>query len=228
MTKSRIPFIKKWLSYISPQHVQSLASSKHDNVDIFVDKGRLQLSTANAIYSFDDLYDNFGNLFKKINWERIPGDNALVLGMGLGSIPFILEKVENKKFYYTAIEYDEAIIQLCSEMTLPYLESSIQVINADALEYIYYCMDSFDIICIDIFHDDQIPEEARETAFLEQIKELMNSNALVIFNWLYLNQDDKSKAENYFENIFKAQFPNADFYISQGNILFVNDKLFIK
>ena len=228
MTKSRIPFIKKWLSYISPQHVQSSASSKHDNVDIFVDKGRLQLSTANAIYSFNDLYDKYGKKKKKIDWERIPGDNALVLGMGLGSIPFILEKVENKKFYYTAIEYDEAIIQLCSEMTLPYLESSIQVINADALEYIYYCMDSFDIICIDIFHDDQIPEEARETAFLEQIKELMNHNALVIFNWLYLNQDDKSKAENYYENIFKAQFPNADFYISQGNILFVNDKLFIK
>ena len=91
------PFWKKILSYFFEFHIESAPSEINPHLYVSLNRGRYQLSTANAIYSFEDLYDNFFDAFKKVNLDQYPIKNVLVLGLGLGSIPLMLEKNLKKK-----------------------------------------------------------------------------------------------------------------------------------
>ena len=71
-----------------------------------------------------------------MNLDKYPIQNVLVLGLGLGSIPLMLEKNFGKKYNYTAVEIDESVIYLASKYALPKLESNIQIICADAFAYV--------------------------------------------------------------------------------------------
>ena len=52
------PLWKRWLSYLFEIHVESTSSDYNPHLHVSLNNGRYQLSTANAIYSFEDLYDN--------------------------------------------------------------------------------------------------------------------------------------------------------------------------
>jgi len=112
-----IPFWKKCLSYIKDVPLDHRFSEMNGDLTLLLVKGRFQLCTENAIYSYDDLYDNFTGAFRRMNLDSIPGDQVLLLGLGLGSIPIILEKKFNRQFEYTAVELDEEIVALQEKYT---------------------------------------------------------------------------------------------------------------
>ncbi|MCB0574813.1 MAG: hypothetical protein KDC61_09635, partial [Saprospiraceae bacterium] len=89
----RIPLWKKWLSYLVPMTLEEAASEQNPELSVILDRGRLQLLSGDAIYSWDDLYRNFLLAFEKLQIKERNIDQVLVLGLGLGSVPFILEKV---------------------------------------------------------------------------------------------------------------------------------------
>ena len=96
-SKGKIYWWQRLLSYIVDVPLETLQSNDHDTLQISLVRNRFQLSTAKSIYSFDDLYLNFLRAFRKI--ELPPdGSNVLLLGLGLGSVPFILESVFEKKY----------------------------------------------------------------------------------------------------------------------------------
>ena len=91
-----IPRWKKMLSYLIDLRIEQSSSDHHRHLDIWLSKGRFQLCTENAVYSYEDLYDNFGKLFtKKLAMERLPGNQVLILGLGLGSIAIILDQLSS-------------------------------------------------------------------------------------------------------------------------------------
>ncbi|MEL7021873.1 MAG: hypothetical protein AAGK47_09700, partial [Bacteroidota bacterium] len=101
-----VPTWKKWLSYLTEIHIESAPSEINPHLYVSLRRGRYQLCTANAIYSYEDLYSNFYKAFEQVNLHKIKGDRVLILGYGMGSIPYILEKKMNYDFNYTAIEID--------------------------------------------------------------------------------------------------------------------------
>lgn len=221
-----IPFWKKYLSYLFELHIESAPSKINPHLYVSLNKGRYQLSTANAIYSFADLYDNFSFAFQKIH---LPHNNSkvLLLGLGLGSIPYMLERNFNKNYQYTAIEIDENILYLASKYTLPYLTSSINMQCADALHFVNYCQESFDLICMDVFLDDVVPIQFEKMDFLAQLKSLLNPDGIILFNRLANTEADKIAA-NKFMNIFMKIFPDGMYLEPTGNWIFMNDKTFLK
>jgi len=172
-----IPRWKYYLSYLTELHIESAPSEHNPHLYVSLRKGRYQLATANAIYSYGDLYDNFSDAFQTINLEGI--ENALLLGFGLGSIPYMLEKKFHKEYYYTGVEIDENVLYLANKYVLPELHSPISLLPTDAATYVSYCQEQFDLICMDVFLDDTIPAIFETKTFLQQ---------LVVFffliNWL--------------------------------------------
>jgi hypothetical protein len=77
------PFWKNLLSYFFEFHIESAPSEVNPHLYVSLSRGRYQLATASAIYSFEDLYDNFFNAFKQINLDENPIKNVLILGLGL-------------------------------------------------------------------------------------------------------------------------------------------------
>lgn len=220
-----IPIWKKYLSYFFELHIESAPSEINPHLYVSLSRGRYQLSTANAIYSFADLYDNFTLTFQQINLSTTIKD-VLILGFGLGSIPYMLEKKFNKSYHYTAVEIDENVLYLANKYALPVLTSPITMMPADAFAFVHYCQERFDLLCMDVFLDDIVPDNFETEYYLRQLENLLNPEGILLFNKLAATEKDRKQAAQFFE-LFKSVFPNGTYLEVNGNWMLINDKRFV-
>lgn len=219
---------KRLLSYVFEQHIESTSSEHNPHLYVSLVKGRYQLCTANAIYSYEDLYDNFTEAFKQIDLDAFPVKRVLVLGFGLASVPLILEKRHAKDYEYIGIEIDEEVIYLASKYVIPSLSSPIQLIAADAFHYVPQCQESFDMVIVDLFLDDLIPERFEQEDFLEQLKQLIKPSGMLLYNRLAYNEGDIAKSQHFYDTSFKKVFPDAHYLDVRGNWMLLNRRDFLK
>jgi len=225
----RIPFWKKWWSYISDVHLESHESSINPSLHLVLAEGRLQLCTDNSIYSFEDKYENFFKAFKTLHQQGVWSyTNILILGFGLGSIPKMLEDHFQLNLNYTAIEIDDVIIDMASDYVLPHLKSSIQLIHADALSFMSQNEERYDMICVDLFLDDIIPDQFKAKSFLTSIKKALSDNGIVLYNMLGDYEKDKKIAKIYFKEHFKKVFPDASMMHTGTNFILASDSVLPK
>ncbi len=216
------PAWKRLLSYILELHVESTSSQHNPHLYVSLKKGRYQLCTANAVYSYGDLYDNFSNAFQQMDLERANIKTVLVLGLGLGSIPLILEKCFKKLYHYTAIEIDEEVVYLASKYTLPQMESPVEVVCTDALAYVQQCRQKFDLVAVDLFIDDVIPDDFQKTGFLEQLGKLISPGGTLLYNHLAYTPCDVENARTFYESSFKQVFRKGTVLKTKGNWMMVS------
>ena len=215
--KNRPPFWKKIISYLTELHIESAPSDINPHLYVSLNRGRYQLCTANAIYSYEDLYDNYSEAFKIIEIDKRKVEKVLILGFGLGSIPFMLEKKFNKKYHYTAVEIDESVIYLATKYALPEINSSIQMICADAFAFVMQCQEQFDLVCMDVFLDDLVPETFEAEDFLKNLKRLIAKDGLLLFNRLANTPEDLKATQTFFKEKFQPVFPDGKYLEVRGN-----------
>ncbi len=224
----KIPFHKRLLSYFWEQQIESVTSEINEELSVSLIKGRYQLYTTNAIYSFEDLYYNFVGAFKQMDLEKLPGRKVLILGFGLGSIPIILESKFDAFFEYTAVEIDEAVLYLANKYAVPKIHSPIQFVCADALQFVNTTEELFDMVLVDIFLDDIIPEKFSQQTFLESLSEIINPNGVILYNKLALTDEDKKESTAFFSNIFHPVFENGVALEVKGNHMLLNQQNILK
>lgn len=220
----RKPFLKNFLSFFWEQHLESAPSEINPHLYISLNKGRYQLSTANAIYSYEDKYDNFYQIFSMLDWNKMDVSECLILGFGLGSIPVMLENNFQKKFSYTGVEIDESVIYLASKYVLDDIRSPIELIQSDAHIFVQQSNRTFDLINMDVFLDDLVPEQFKNKPFLIQLKNMLTDNGVLIFNKLASTEEDRKLSNEFFEKFFLPVFPEAEIVEVKGNYLLVNRK----
>lgn len=213
---------KKLLSYVHEFEIESTQSEVNESLHVTLRNGRYVLNTPNAVYSYEDLYSNFFKAFQHIAIEKQEIKTVLVLGLGLGSIPFMLEKRFACEFDYTAVEIDEDVIYLADKYALSDLKSYVEVVCTDACIFVEVCEDKYDLICIDVFVDDKIPEDFLYPEFLESCKELLTDKGLIMFNHLALTAKDIQLAEDYYKTVFKSVFPEGRYLDTTGNWILMN------
>ncbi len=216
------PFWKKALSYLFEIHLESRSSEYNPELNVSLVDGRYQLYTEHAIYSFGDLYNNFRITFEKIALDQYAIEKVLVLGHGLGSIPYMLEKTFHKKYHYTGVEIDEEVIYLANKYVMQDLDSPQQMICADAYAYVAQCSEKFDLIAIDLFFDNIIPVKFEDLAFLEKIASLLNPGGLVLINRLADLPQAKEKTKLFFEQQFLQVFKTGRYLEVEHNWVLIN------
>ena len=219
-----IPRWKKWLSHLTPLTLEETGSDMNPALTVALSKGRIQLLAGEAIYSWDDLYHNFDVAFAELKLEERNYDNVLLLGLGLGSVPVLLEQKYGLDYRYTAVEWDETVADLALRYTLGRLKSQVDVVTADAEVFVAVCQDTFDLVIIDIFEDDLTPPQFETVEFLETCKDLMQPGGLLLFNRLHGDVKDKVAAERFFERSFKTVFPGAWAIDTHGNWIICAEK----
>jgi spermidine synthase len=218
-----------WLSYLWEQRLEVTASEHNDYLEVCLINGRLQLVAEDAIYSFGDYYLNFRKLFESFRFERLPERaEVLVLGLGLGSIPDLLENHIGMDYDYVAVEIDPVIIELASTYSLPYLRSAVEVVEADALSFVRVANRRYDMVCVDVFQDATIPEHLNAAEFLDLCKQRLRPGGVLIYNRLANSIPERTKARAYFTEIFAPAFPPSAMYDTGGNYLLVSDEEFLK
>lgn len=204
---------KKWYSYIDDVLIEETSSELNPLLQVYISKGRYQLCTEKAIYSFEDKYENFHYAFSNLHWPNFKIKQVLVLGLGLGSIPQMLEQQFEKSLTYTLVELDEEVIHLANKFVLNKLNSPITVIQADALRFIEQANDQFELICMDVFVDNIIPMAFREIEALEHLHRLLQSGGLLMYNVLRMGFEKETdllidKLETIFGNVWYDQIQN--------------------
>jgi len=218
---------KKWLSYFKEIHLESTSSIHNPSLHVSLVEGRHQLSTDDAIYSFDDKYDNFAQAFEKVNWQKFEGQNVLLLGLGLASIPLLLEKTHNLDFDYTCVEIDEQVIFLAEKYILKDLKSHFEIISTDAGIYIDQCVQQYDLICMDIFENDTVPAQFETTSYLLQLKNLLTPTGVLMYNRLALTDRDKVLSKRFFDGEFKSVFSDGYLMDVRSNYILLNNKQYL-
>ncbi len=225
---AKLPTWKIWLSHLAEVHIESASSEYNPHLYVSLRRGRYQLSTAKAIYSYADLYDNFVTAFQRMDLDRISGKEALLLGFGLGSIPVILEKKMQRPFYYTAVEIDEAVIDLASRYTLPDLESPVELICADAYAFMMQNEAQYDLICMDVFIDDAVPSPFEEPTFLEQLKTALAPGGVLLYNRMTVFEKNKVQTKAFFDHVFLPVFPDGIHLEVRNNWILISSKHVLK
>jgi spermidine synthase len=214
-----IPFWKKWFSYIQPIVLEMTGSEQNPELAVLLYKGRYQLVSGEAIYSWDDLYHNFAKVFDQLKIAQRPIQDVLLLGLGLGSVPYLLEKKHGLLCHYTAVEWDETIVDLAMRYTFSRLKSPIDAITADAEVFTEICEQDFDLLIVDIFEDDLTPPQFESPDFLQNCDRLLRPGGLLLFNRLYGEHKDKVAADRFMDRGFKAAFPEAFSIPTGGNLI---------
>ena len=216
----------KLLSYITDVSLETASSHLNPYLEVLLVNGRHQLITEDAIYSFEDKYENFYDSFKKLNWSVFKPQNVLVLGLGLGSVIYMLEKNFGKNLEYKAVEIDAEIIKLAHKYTLSGLNSFVEVIETDALHFVNIDRGKYDLILVDIFQSSKIPREFQSLTFMEKLKELMSDESLLIYNRMHLSTQDRTDNKD-FKNHFESLFNKYETLRVKDNLIYFSDTKFL-
>lgn len=210
-------FLKKILSHLFDVKLASSSTPYNPKLDLSLRNGRFYLTTTNAVYSYGDLYDNFSKAFKKLDFSKHQPKDILVLGFGMGSVPFMLEKSFLKQFNCTGVELDGQIIEWAKNYVLPTIDSPVSLIHSDALAYMAANTQQFDLVIVDLFLDDLVPDQFETATFLIQLNAAIRSNGLLLFNRLADTADSLTKTEDFFQKVFLPVFPDGNYMEVGGN-----------
>lgn len=215
--------LEKFWTYMWPALLYKGKEVEGKPLELHLSKGRLRLQVEDAIYSYDDLYHVFQKAFAKIDLSDVRS-NALILGFGLGSIPYILEKNYHRIFNYTGVEYDNTIILLAQKYATPRLKSSVGLLHVDAMVFMDRNRQQFGLICVDIFHGGFVPAFAKENDFLKQLHHSLSQNGLLLFNYM---KSDQADFDAFYQR-FLAIFPQGKYLDLGSNYILINDGNFLK
>ena len=203
--KNSFSLFKKIMSYIAPD---ILELRKGDVTSILLVKmvnGKLILDATRVNYSFGGLHLLFERVFQKIDLINFKPEKILILGYGVGSVGHILRNDYGLQSHITAVELDTVVIELGGRYFNTTLMENFRMYNMDAAEYVKSSREIFDLIIVDVFVESFVPESVRTQSFLEGLKTIMNTDALLIYNFML---HDKKSRENFIilENRLKGIF----------------------
>lgn len=216
------PFFKKFISNFREVILEETGSEHNPVLQIVLYKERYQLCTKTAIYSYEDKYDNFRTAFDQLKISEKKIDNTLLLGLGLGSIPQMLETIYKVETDYIAVEIDEVICQLAEKYILSDLKSNIQTFPIDAMNYFQWYDHRFDMIAMDIFQSAVVPEEFESKEYFELMDSRLRDGGILLYNRLSNTALDKEKNEG-FEEKWMSVFPKGGIIDCRNNVIFIND-----
>jgi spermidine synthase len=170
-------------SFLSEEVVEVGQSQYSPGLQVWYAYGRKMLNTAKVNYSFGKLDAVFRSAFHQLKIEEQGIQNVLLLGLGAGNVPAILEEY-NPAPRIVAVEIDPEVIRLAEAHFGLKERPRLEVELADATEFVFRCAERFDMVIVDVFIDDQVPEAACTEEFLQQLGRLLNPEGLLLFNRL--------------------------------------------
>lgn len=198
--------MNEWLqlagSYIWGQRLAIYNSKVNGKLEVWMVNGKLMLNSANANQSYDSLHDVFKSVFEEIQLEHQPVHHILLLGLGAGSVPAIIEEELVMNCKITAVEKDPLMIELGNEHFDLQRFKHLHIILEDALPYVQHCKQQFELIIIDLFVDDCVPEPFTNDSFLIELNRLLSNDGFVLFNMIVQtpSQVEQFKRVHHFFN----------------------------
>ncbi len=191
---------KRILSYFAPVLLRRGASDKNPLLELYYYRGRLQLATADALYSDGEHYRPLRIGFKHIK-QYLPGvKNVLVLGTGLGSAVQVMARMGYQPDF-TMLDHDKIVLQWAQE-ALPGYGGQITPVCADAQKYMAANDKVYDLVVIDIFNSRVVPAFVTSREFLTQCRNSTRPGGRLVMNYIIQRNEDWQQVDKVIRSVF--------------------------
>ena len=216
---------KQILSYLVPIKIYETKSEVNKNLEIAWNNGKLVLDSKNTNFSYGNLQKVLRFGLKKIGFDKIRHfDTILVLGVAGGSVIKTLVDEIQFKGKITGIEIDAETIRLANHYFGLNAIANLEIIIADAEKFVATTTETYDLIIIDIFQDDSMPDFLFDNSFLFAIQGIMKKEGVVLFNTIATNAVAKSRNDKFAQMVSSSKLAVARIPNLEGD----NELLIIK
>lgn len=195
-----LPLYKRILSYITPVLVRKAASDKNPLLELYYYRGRLQLATADALYSDGAQYRPLRIGFRQVEAFLPEVKQVLVLGTGLGSAVQVMARMGYFP-HFTMLDHDGTILKWAME-ALPGYGNQITPVCADAGEYMANNSNSYDLLVVDIFNSRIVPGFVISNEFLTLCRNSIRPGGKMIMNYIAQRNEDWAPVDKNIRKVF--------------------------
>lgn len=199
--------VKKILSWVWPQKIQINEGRLSPILEVTYENGRKVLNTGEVNYSFGALHEVFQIAFQKAKIAELNPQNVLILGFGAGSIASILTDELKLSPKMTGVEADEVVIRIARREFDADLVPQLNIVHARAEDFVESCEDKFDLIAVDVFIENRVPETCMTENFLLRLDALLRSGGKIVFNRM---PELPVSGKDIFEDRFRSVFPEME------------------
>lgn len=200
--------LKRILSYLTPITILKKESKISKIFEVTWNNGKLVLDTKNTNFSYGSLQKVLKKGLLKIGIEEIQNvKNILLLGVAGGSVIQTLVQDFNFKGKITGIEIDEEIIEIGQLYFDLDTFKNLKIIISDAEVFVKNNADKYELIIIDIFQDNIMPDFLFEVSFINNLKKRLGENGNILFNTIAYDRNDVERNKKY-ENLITTKFKN--------------------
>lgn len=172
--------MKKILSYIWPVTAKTIDSDTNGKLEITYYNGKKMLNTKDANYSYGSLQKILEYALSKIEFDNVK--HVLILGLGGGSVISSLRKKFDFNGGIQAVDIDEKIIAIAKNDFDICTSHNLMISKYDAYKFVKKNDKKHDLIIIDLFINNEVPDQFYSVIFCENISKLVNENGYFIFN----------------------------------------------
>ncbi|NQT78251.1 MAG: methyltransferase domain-containing protein [Bacteroidetes bacterium] len=202
--KRKVTDASKYLKFLSSRKViEKRASMLNDTLEVLKVGDAILLNSANTNYSFGGLHRVFRRAFEKINIAERDISNVLILGFGAGSVASILLEEYKISCKIKGVEKDPEVIRLGREYFNTRRYAGLEIVEADAEEFIRNENLSYDLIIVDLYVDFEVPAFCHSLEFIAALQSCLAENGMIMFNKMLYNHKARQEAHEL-EKIFNS------------------------
>ncbi|WP_159020068.1 spermidine synthase [Algibacter sp. L3A6] len=164
--------MKKILSYIWPVTAKTIDSDTNGKLEITYYNGKKMLNTKDANYSYGSLQKILEYALSKIEFDNVK--HVLILGLGGGSVISSLRKKFDFNGDIQAVDIDEKIIAIAKNDFDICTSHNLTISKYDAYKFVKKNNKKHDLIIIDLFINNEVPDQFYSVIFCENISKLVN------------------------------------------------------
>ena len=172
--------LKRWLSYLWPQRVLQKSSDYTELLQVLAWKGKYILETNKVNYSFGSLHGIMEKVLTELKAKHASFDRVLMLGYGGGSAAEIIHQQYQRDAEIVGIEIDPAIVDLAKAY---FYTKGVRIMQENAVDYLRKASENsweYDVILVDLFIDDMVPEFVFNEQFLKQLASVASGGQVAI------------------------------------------------
>ncbi len=198
---------RKIISYILPINILTQKSDINKSIEVTWSNGELVLDTENTNYSYGSLQRILRKGLQEIGFDKIQKFNAiLILGVAGGSVIKTLVDEIRFKGKVTGVEIDGEIIEIANKYFNLNKIKDLEIVIENAELFVKKSTYIYDLIVIDIFQDNFMPDFLFEIDFIKNIQQLISNNGFVIFNTMILTTNDEQRNSDFLLNFNSPNF----------------------
>lgn len=200
--------LRNLISWIYPIRIEETNGELHHVLEVNMYRGKKYLDTENVNYSFGALQEVFDHAFVQTNLYSKKINSVLILGFGSGCVANLLLKHCNPNMHITGVEADSEVIRL-TEKHFPLTNPDRTIIiHEDALRFVAKERNQYDLIIVDLFLEDIVPDECQSRDFLLLLRKLLTENGIVYFN--KMDNEQMNLGGNELEKRMKTVFHSVE------------------